>query len=103
MSPNKHQMWTIRLLGRLLALAVCVLLATSAQAAGKVSVSVGQVQFGDLQIDGLEAGWAPRADSSGALTLRTARIRGIAATGPLSGFALDCPELQIDGDRLHCA
>ncbi len=76
--------------------------AANAAAAGKLSLSVGQVESGDLRIEGLDAGWTPRAGSGGAITMRTARIRGIAATGPLAGFALDCPELQVDGNQLRC-
>ncbi len=76
--------------------------AAAAHAAGRVSLSIGQAEFDGLKIEGLDVGWTPRAGSGGAMTLRTARIRGIAATGPLSGFALDCPELQIDGNQLIC-
>lgn len=73
-----------------------------AHAAGKVSVHVGQAEFEGMQIDGLDVGWTPLAGSGGAITLRTARIRGVAATGPLSGFALDCPALQVAGNQIHC-
>jgi len=78
------------------------LCAMPAHAAGKVSLHAGQVEFAGLRIEGLDVGFTPDATGGGAVTLRTARIRGIAATGPLSGFALDCPSLQIDGDRLEC-
>lgn len=78
------------------------LCAMPAHAAGKVSLHAGQVEFEGLRIEGLDVGFTPDAAGGGAVTLRTARIRGIAATGPLSGFALDCPSLQIDGDRLDC-
>ncbi len=83
-----------------LAASLCV--AATAQAAGKVSLSIGQAEFEGLQVDGLVVDWTPGEGSAGAVRLRTARIRGIGATGPLSGFALDCPELQVAGNRLEC-
>jgi hypothetical protein len=87
---------------RHLLFAACCICAQPALAAGKLSVSIGQAEFEGLTIDGLDVGWSPRADSPGAITIRAARVRGIAATGPLSGFALDCPALRITGDELNC-
>lgn len=87
---------------RILLLIACSFCATQAQAAGKVSLSIGQAEFEGLEIEGLDVGWTPRTGSGGAVTLCTAGIRGIAATGPLSGFSLDCPDLRIEGNRLHC-
>ena len=95
-----RQRLTIR--GRILLLIAWSLCATPSYAAGKVSIHVGQAEFAGLQVDGLDVGWTPGTGTGGAVTLRTARIRGVAPTGPLSGFALDCPALQIAGDRIHC-
>ena len=95
----RHRL-TIR--DRILLLVAWSLCAIPAHAAGKVSVHVGQVEFAGLQIDGLDVGWTPAAGTGGAATLRTARIRGVASTGPLSGFALDCPALRIAGDQIQC-
>jgi hypothetical protein len=71
-------------------------------AAGKVSVSIGQAEFEGLTIENLEADWSPRGPAPGAIAIRTARVRGIAATGPLSRFSLDCPDLRIAGDEMSC-
>lgn len=87
---------------QMLLLVACGLCAAPAYAAGKVSIHVGQAEFSGLQIDGLDVGWTPAAGAAGAATLRTARIRGLASTGPLSGFALDCPSLRVNGDQIHC-
>jgi hypothetical protein len=97
---DPHRRLTIR--DRLLLLVACGLCAAPAYAAGKVSIHVGQAEFAGLQIDGLDVGWRPAAGTAGAVTLRTARIRGLESTGPLSGFALDCPSLQVNGDQIHC-
>jgi hypothetical protein len=86
------------------ALAACALLAGApvAHAGGKASLRLGQLEFGGLVIDGLELDVAPTAAAAGSVRVRAARIRGLAATGPLSGFALDCPDLSITGDALRC-
>ncbi|MGH8198125.1 MAG: hypothetical protein ACRETI_08130 [Steroidobacteraceae bacterium] len=90
--------------GTAAAFTACVLLspAGDALAAGKVHVGVGRLEFGGLAIEDLRVDWAPRAQAPGSLDLRAARIRGIAATGPLSAFSLDCPALRIEGDELSC-
>ena len=77
-------------------------LAAGAGAAGRVSIEAGGAEFGGLQIDGLEAAWTPAAGGDGAVRLRAARVRGVAGTGPLSSFALDCASLRISGDELAC-
>lgn len=93
---------------RLIARAVLVLVAgwvcvaAQAQAAGSVRLSVGHAEFAGLSIDGLEVGLAQKAGVAGVATLRAARIRGLAATGPLAGFALDCPALEVAGDSIRC-
>jgi hypothetical protein len=87
---------------RMLLLVACGLCAAPAYAAGKVSIHVGQAEFAGLQFDGLDVGWTPAAGAVNAVTLRTARIRGLASTGPLSAFALDCPSLRVNGDQIHC-
>lgn len=87
---------------RFLLAVVWTLCAAAAQAAGRVSLYVGQAEFEGLRIEGLDVDWTPGAGTAGAVTVRTARIRGIDATGPLSGFSFDCPKLGIDGNRLNC-
>lgn len=77
-------------------------LAAGAGAAGRVSLSAGQADFAGLEVEGLEAAWAPTTGANGGLRLRAARVRGIAETGPLSSFALDCASLSITGDELSC-
>lgn len=72
--------------------------AAPALAAGRVSFSAAQFEFGELGIEGLEVDFQP----AGTLTLRAARVRGLDATGPLSEFALECPALRIAGDELAC-
>jgi hypothetical protein len=84
-----------------IALAIALLPAAAA-AAGRVSVSAGHADFSGLQVEGLEAAWAPSTGANGAVRLRAARIRGIGETGPLSSFALDCATLRITGDELAC-
>jgi hypothetical protein len=69
-----------------------------AQAAGRVSFTAGQFEFQGLRIEGLGVDLAPR----GALSLRAARVRGLDATGPLSGFALECATLRVADDELRC-
>jgi hypothetical protein len=76
-------------------------MAAGAAAESRVSITAGQAEFGDLQVEGLEAAWTPSA-ANGSVRLRAARVRGIAATGPLSSFALDCATLRIAGDTLAC-
>lgn len=76
--------------------------AAGAAAESRVSITAGQVEFGGLQVEGLEAAWTPTAAANGSVRLRAARVRGIAPTGPLSSFALDCATLRIAGDTLAC-
>ncbi|MGH8244670.1 MAG: hypothetical protein ACRETY_15125, partial [Steroidobacteraceae bacterium] len=73
-----------------------------AAAAGKVQIEVGQLEFDGLAIEGLEAELSPTGRAAGRVSLRAARVRGIAATGPLSKFALDCPQLEVEGDLVAC-
>src|SRR5688572_31065382 len=77
-------------------------MAAGAAAESRVSITAGQVDFGALEVEGLEAAWTPSTAANGAVRLRAARVRGIAATGPLSSFALDCATLRITGDTLAC-
>ena len=93
--PGKSSQWIP------LAIALAVLPAGAA-AAGRVSVTAGHADFAGLQVEGLEAAWAPSTGANGTVRLRAARIRGIAETGPLSSFALDCATLRITGDELAC-
>jgi hypothetical protein len=73
-----------------------------ADAAGRVSVTAGSAEFAGLSVEGLEAAWLPTTGANGGVRLRAARVRGIAGTGPLSSFALDCASLNITGDELSC-
>lgn len=76
--------------------------ATAAGAEERVSVSIGRVEFEGLEIEDLEVDVTLPANTPASIGLRAARIRGIAATGPLSRFALDCQALHVDGDELRC-
>jgi hypothetical protein len=77
-------------------------IAPLAGAASKVSVGIGGLEFEGLSIEGFEAELAATAATSGSLRLRAASVRGLAATGPLSKFALDCPDLRVLGDEIRC-
>ena len=87
---------------RIAATIVLAGVAAGAAAESRVSITAGQVEFGVLRVEGLEAAWTPSTAANGAVRLRAARVRGIAATGPLSSFALDCTTLRITGDTLAC-
>ncbi|HJQ75534.1 MAG TPA: hypothetical protein VJ814_11635, partial [Gaiellaceae bacterium] len=84
--------------------AACALFAAApdALAAGRVSLQAGQLEFAGLAIDGLELDVAPSGAAAGSIRVRAASVRGLAATGPLSRFALDCPDLRVTGDVLRC-
>jgi hypothetical protein len=77
--------------------------ADTAFAQGVVSVSVGEIRFEELEIEDLDFDWKPGAGAGGRASLRAAHIRGLAATGPLAGFSLDCPALRVTGDAIECA
>jgi hypothetical protein len=70
--------------------------------AAEVHVEIGHVEFEGLAIEDLSVDWAPRVGSPGSLGVRAARVRGIAATGPMSAFSLDCQALRVEGDELAC-
>ncbi|MDP9198409.1 MAG: hypothetical protein M3O07_04240 [Pseudomonadota bacterium] len=74
----------------------------SAGAAGKVSISVGSAEFAGLSIEDAGLDWTPQGGASGRTQIRAARVRGVPGTGPLSGFTIDCPDLRISGNELHC-
>src|SRR5262245_45273861 len=76
-------------------------LAATAAAASSLSFTAGQLEFEGLVVEGLALDWLPDP-AAGAVTVRAARVRGLDATGPLARFAVDCPELRIAGDELHC-
>jgi hypothetical protein len=78
-------------------------LAASAEvrAASSVSFTAGQLEFEGLVVEGLALDWEPDP-AAGSMTVRAARVRGLAATGPLAKFAVRCPELRIAGDELRC-
>ncbi|MGQ0384536.1 MAG: hypothetical protein ACT4UP_07655 [Gammaproteobacteria bacterium] len=86
----------------LLFVASCAGAAGQVHADADIRLTVGHVQFEGFSVDGLELGLAQEAAAGGAAKIRAARIRGIAATGPLAGFALDCPELRVEEDAIHC-
>ena len=69
-----------------------------AEAAGKVSFSAGELEFEGLTIENLGLDFEP----GGSLAVRAARVRGLAATGSLSKFVLDCPRLRVSGDEIRC-
>ena len=71
------------------------------RAASAVSFTAGQFEFEGLAVEGLTLDWAPDP-AAGSVTVRAARVRGLAATGPLARFAVECPELRIAGDELSC-
>ena len=79
-----------------------VAFAASAGAASKVSIEIGGLEFEGLAIEDLSADLAPPSALPGSVRLTAARIRGVSATGPLSGFSLECAALRIEGDVLSC-
>jgi hypothetical protein len=84
-------------------IAALALLASGQQAlaAGRVSIEIAELEFQGLAIEGLAVDFTP-AKAAGDLSLRAARVRGVAATGPLSRFALECPALRVTQDELRC-
>jgi len=80
----------------------CAWLAATAANAGTVQFEAGSLEFGGFEIEGLDTSWNAVDGAAGALRLRAARVRGLAATGPLADLAFTCPELQIAGDELRC-
>ena len=78
--------------------AVLVAAGGEARAAGRVSFSAGELEFDGLGIRDLDVDFEP----GGALSFRAASVRGLAATGPLSKFALECPRLRVSGDEISC-
>ncbi len=92
----------IRLHALALGILACVLAAIPALAAGKVSLHVGQAEFSGLQIEDLGLDWTPATGAVGKVGVRAARIRGFAATGPLSAITIDCSDLTVSGDLLRC-
>jgi hypothetical protein len=86
----------------LLAGAACGCLAQPALAAAGVRVSIGLVEFAGLEIEDADVEWTPAGGANGRVGARAARIRGVAATGPLAAFEIDCPSLAVTGDTLVC-
>ncbi len=82
----------------------CALLGVGMPAfgAGTVRIEMGELEFGGLAVAGLELDVARSGAAAGSVRIRAARIRGLAATCPLSQFSLDCPDLSIDGNELRC-
>lgn len=78
-------------------LAVCA----AAGAASTIRFTSANLEFEGLAISGLTIDWTPDP-AAGSVALRAARLRGLAATGPLANFALECPALRIAGDELRC-
>ena len=79
-----------------------VAFAASAGAASLVSIEIGGLEFEELVVEDLSADLAPPSEQPGSLQLKAARVRGVAATGPLSRFSLECQALRVDGDVLSC-
>ena len=69
-----------------------------ARCASRVSFSAGEFEFAGLSVRDLGVTLEP----GGTLLLRAAKVRGLAATGPLSKFALDCRRLRVTGDEIRC-
>ena len=90
------------MLRKLVVACASVAFAASAGAASKVSIEIGGLEFEGLAIEDLSADLAPPSELPGSVRLKAARIRGVSATGPLSGFTLDCAALRIEGDVLSC-
>jgi hypothetical protein len=76
--------------------------AGEAHAAGKVTIEAGQFALYGLVVEDLELELAPTSAATGSIALRAARVRGVEATGPLSRFSLDCPDLRVSGDEIAC-
>jgi hypothetical protein len=83
-------------------LAAACLAASPAQAAGRVGFTAGRVDWAGLHLEGLDASWAPARGGKARVVVRAGAIGGLAATGPLKGLSLDCPDLRITGDALRC-
>lgn len=90
------------IVSRILAALLCSCGIASAGAAGKVSVTVGRVEFGGLSIEDAGLDWTPQGGASGRAQIRAAGVRGIPGTGPLSGFTIDCRDLRISANELDC-
>ncbi|MBM4219931.1 MAG: DUF1318 domain-containing protein [Gammaproteobacteria bacterium] len=73
-----------------------------AASASSISFTADRLEFEGLVVEGLAAIWSPD-QAAGALSLRAARVRGLEATGPLTGLAVDCKVLRIAGDVLLAA
>ena len=86
----------------LLLLAGCFCSAGLAEAASRVRIEAGQLEFEGLAFEGLDVDFGRTADGSTSLAVKAVRIRGVAATGPLSGFAMDCPAFRVAGDEIRC-
>jgi hypothetical protein len=87
---------------RFLAALLCGCGIAPAGAAGKVSISIGSAEFAGLSIQDAGLDWTPLGTASGRAQIRAARVSGVPGTGPLSGFAIDCADLRISGNELHC-
>lgn len=73
----------------------------TAFAASSISFTAGRLEFEGLAVEDLALDWSPDP-AIGAVKLRAARLRGLEATGPLTGIAVDCKVLRIAGDELRC-
>ncbi len=87
----------------LLAGSACLWLAGWAHAAGTVTIEVGRAEYAGLLIEDAKLDWKPAEGAAGRVGARASRIRGVDATGPLSGFQLECSSLVVAGDALTCA
>jgi hypothetical protein len=86
----------------LLLLSACLGGTGLAEAAGRVQIEAGELQFEGLAIEGLVVDFGRTDGGSRSIAVEAARIRGVAATGVLSSFAMDCPMLRIEGDEIRC-
>jgi hypothetical protein len=76
--------------------------AGDASAGGRYRIDIGRLDFEGLAIEDLSVDWSRDAERRDSVGVKAGRVRGLAATGPLSRFSIDCPSLEISGDELRC-
>ncbi|MFZ2509190.1 MAG: hypothetical protein WAW79_12045 [Steroidobacteraceae bacterium] len=77
-------------------------MASPVLAAGRATLTAVHAEFEGLSISDLGLSWARPGDRPDRVAMRAGRIKGLSATGPLSGLAIDCRDLEISGDQLSC-
>ncbi len=81
---------------------ILIPMASPVLAAGKATLTAAHAEFEGLSISDLRLSWARHCDKPDRVAIRAGRIRGLPATGPLSGLAIECRDLEISGDLLSC-